>query len=96
VTSGSPKRDAKILRDRQHQPAAEREAVDGGDRHLRQGREAAHDRRVTPGERFRVVGRDVLHFLDVVARAEGAAAPGDDEHAHVVHRRDPLEHLFEC
>ena len=88
-------RDAKVLRDREHEPSAEREAVDGGDRHLRQRREAAHDRRVTPGERFGVVGGDALHLLDVVAGTEGAAAPGDHEHADVVHSRDPLERLLE-
>src|SRR5207245_70726 len=69
-------RDTQVLGDREHEPAAQRVAVDGGDRHLRQAREALHDRRVPPREGFGLVGRDRLHFLDVVAGAGGTAPAG--------------------
>jgi len=83
------------LRDGEHEPAAEGVAVDGGDRHLGQRREPVHERRVAPGERLGLLGRDGLHLLDVVAGAEGASPAGDDEDAHVVHDGDALERLLE-
>ena len=47
------------------------------------------------GEGLGLVGRDRLHLFDVVAGAEGAAAPGHHEHADIVHRGHALERILE-
>ena len=78
VTSGRPNRarldaHAQVLRDGEHEPAAEGVLVDRGDRHLRQRGEPVHEGRVAVRERLGVVGRDGLHLLDA-ARAEARPA----------------------
>src|SRR5262249_32335202 len=47
-------------------------------------------------EGLRLLAGDRLHFADVVAGAERAAAAADQHHADVVHRGDALQRLLEC
>ena len=88
--------DAKILRDRQHEAAAERVPVDRGDGDLRQAPEAVHQLRLAQRQRFRLFGPERRHLGDVVAGAERAPAAGDDQHPHVVARGDALHRVLEC
>jgi hypothetical protein len=87
--------DPKILRDGEHEAAAEGVAVDGGQRHLRQRGEAVHHRGVACGERLGVLAGDDMHLLDVVAGAKGAASAGHQQHPHVAHGGHALKRLLQ-
>ena len=45
-------REAKVLRDGEHQPAAERVAIHGGQRHLRERGESRHQRGLAARQRL--------------------------------------------
>ena len=82
--------DPQILRDRQHEAAAERVAVDHRDCDLGQAGEAIYDLRLAEREGFRLVARDRLHLCDVVAGTESSPLAAQEHHAQVVTRREPL------
>ena len=78
--------DPQVLGDGQHEAAAEGIAVHGGDGDLWQAGEALDDPGPARGDRASLVGRERRHLGDVVAGAEGAAAPGHD-HDRDLHER---------
>src|SRR5256712_3889797 len=85
----------EVLRHGEHEAAAERPAVDRGDRHLRQVGEAGEEGGLAGRQRLRLVPGERRHLGDVVAGAEGAPAAGDDEDRDVVHRGHSRERVLE-
>ena len=83
---------------RQHQfrPAAQRKAVDGGERGLVQGLDAAEEP-VNPLGEFLVVGEAPagVEIGDIAAGHEGPAGPGEHRHTHRLVRLDPAHGLVQ-